>query len=175
VAGFFSFPNPVNEKAARAVAGGVFVLSTFTFVLSVTVSTDWLWLLAILVYGFAARVLAGPRLSPLGQLATRVIAPRLGPSKSVAGPPKRFAQAMGLVMSSIALVLHIAGHDTAALVFVALIIVASALESFLGFCIGCTIFGGLMRIGWIPEETCEACTNIWTRIPVPSETAAAER
>jgi hypothetical protein len=167
VAGFFSFPNPVNEKAARVVAAGVLLMSTAIFVLSVTVSTDWLWLLVVLVYGFAARVLAGPKISPLGQLATRVIAPALGPAKLVAGPPKRFAQGMGLVMSSAALILHAAGFDAVALALVALIMVASSLESIFGFCIGCVVFGGLMRMGWIPEETCDACNNIWTRIPEP--------
>jgi len=47
-----------------------------------------------LAYGFWARVLTGPTLSPLGQLATRVVAPRLPVEpKLVPGPPKRFAQA----------------------------------------------------------------------------------
>lgn len=164
---FFGFPNPVNEHAARTVAGGVLVLSISTFVLSVAVSTSWLWLTAVLVYGFAARALAGPKISPLGQLATRVIAPALGEAKLVAGPPKRFAQTLGFAMSTVALVLHAVSFDRAALVFVALIIIASAMESILAFCVGCTIFGGLMRLGWIPEDTCEACNNIWARIPQP--------
>ena len=73
----FTFPNPVNELAARTVAGGVLLLSALTLVLSLTVGTGWLWLSAVLAYGFVARVLAGPTLSPLAQLATRVIAPRL--------------------------------------------------------------------------------------------------
>lgn len=164
---FFSFPNPVNEKAARAVAAGVLVLSVLTFVLSVTVSTAWLWLTAALVYGFAARALAGPKISPLGQLATRVIAPAWGAAKPVAGPPKRFAQTLGFGMSTVALLLHAVSFDRAALVFVALIVVASFMESVLAFCVGCTVFAGLMRLGWIPEETCEACNNIWLRVPQP--------
>jgi hypothetical protein len=32
-------------------------------------------------------------------------------------------------------------------------------------CVGCRIFAGLMRLGLIPEETCEACNNISLRIP----------
>jgi len=39
-------------------------------------------------------------------------------------------------------------------------IVAAELESIFAFCVGCTIFGALMRLGVIPEETCEACNNI---------------
>ena len=68
----FAFPNPVNEKAARVVAGVVLVLSV------VTLATSWYWLLAVLAYGFVARVLTGPTLSPLGRFATSVVAPDSG-------------------------------------------------------------------------------------------------
>lgn len=160
----FSFPNPVNEVAARTVAAGVLALSLLTIVLSTTLGVGWLWLTAPLAYGFLARVLTGPSLSPLGQLATRVIAPRLGHEKPVAGPPKRFAQAMGLTMSLAALVLHAAGQDVAALVFVGLIVVAATLESVFAYCLGCRVFAGLMRLGLIPAETCEACADISLRL-----------
>ena len=98
----FSFPNPVNEIAARTVAAMVVALC-LTIILS-----GELWLTTVLAYGFLARVATGPTLSPMGQLATRVLAPRLGPPRSYPGPPKRFAQAVGLVFSSTALVLHFA-------------------------------------------------------------------
>ncbi|MGH9271283.1 MAG: DUF4395 family protein, partial [Ilumatobacteraceae bacterium] len=55
-----------------------------------------------LALGFLARVLAGPTLSPLGQLATRVVAPRLGRPRLVPGPPKRFAQSIGLALTTAA-------------------------------------------------------------------------
>src|SRR5450759_2605532 len=86
----FSLPNPVNEKAARSVAGGVVLLAALTLGLSVAAGHGWLWMSAVLAYGFLARVLTGPTLSPLGQLATRFAAPRFGTANSVAGPPKRF-------------------------------------------------------------------------------------
>src|ERR671935_190378 len=89
----FSFPNPVNEKAARVVAGVVMVVAL------ITLATSAYWLLIPLAYGFWARVLTGPTLSPLGWIAQNMVAPRLGPSKPVPGPPKRFAQGLGAVMS----------------------------------------------------------------------------
>lgn len=164
----FGFPNPVNEVAARTVAAGVVLLTGLTFVLAVSVDTACLWLTAPLTYGFLARVLTGPKLSPLGQLATRVIAPRLGREKLVPGPPKRFAQAMGLTMSAAALVLHAASWDRAALVFVAMIFVAATLESVFALCLGCRIFAVLMRFGVIPEETCAECNNINLRYSTAS-------
>src|SRR5437879_11871349 len=98
--GLFTFPDPVNEVSARLVAGGVVLLSVATIVL------DQPWLLLVIAYGFVARVLTGPTLSPLGQLVTRVVTPRLGvPPKPVSGPPKRFAQGVGATMSVTAAVL----------------------------------------------------------------------
>ena len=89
----FSFPNPVNEVAARAVAGMVLALAL------ATIFTGEPWLMIFLVYGFVARVLTGPTLSPIGFIATRLVVPLLGiPEKPVPGPPKRFAQFEGCLL-----------------------------------------------------------------------------
>jgi hypothetical protein len=153
----FSFPNPVNEKAARVVAGVVMVVAL------VTLLTSAFWLLIPLTLGFWARVLTGPTLSPLGQFATRVAAPRLGPPKYVPGPPKRFAQGIGAGFTTTALTLWLAGEPTAAAIVLGLLLVAAALESILAVCLGCQIFALLMRTGLIPDEVCADCANIWAR------------
>ena len=155
----FRFPNPVNEVAARVVAAGVLLLSLLTL------TTRRPWLLVPLAYGFVARALTGPTLSPLGQLATRVITPRLPVApKPVAGPPKRFAQALGAVVSvSAALLALVFRRATAAYTLVSLLAVFATLESAFGFCVGCKLFEGLMRLGLVPEEVCAACANIWDR------------
>src|ERR1700745_2810397 len=125
--GFLAFPNPVNEKAARVVAGAVLATSVVILV------TGAHWLLVPMAYGFWARVLTGPTLSPLGRLASGVIAPRLGPPKYVAGPPKRFAQGMGAAFTTIAAVLALGfGLTTEADVLVGLLVVAATLESVFG-------------------------------------------
>jgi hypothetical protein len=166
VADLWRFPNPVNEIAARSVAAGVVLMAVITLVLSTTLGSGWLWITLVIAYGFLARVATGPTLSPLGQLATRVLAPRLGPAKFVAGPPKRFAQAMGATMSTLAVVLYYGfGLDWAAQIVLGLIVVAATLESVFAICIGCAVFGWLMRRGLIPEETCAACANISLRYP----------
>jgi hypothetical protein len=157
----FGFPNPVNEYAARTVAAGVLVMAV------VAIAFQQPWILIPLAYGFWARVLTGPRLSPLGQLATRIVAPRLPWSpKMVAGPPKRFAQAVGVVFSTTALVLWFGfGLSTAAWVVVGLLACAATLESVFAICLGCIAFGYLMKAGIIPEEVCEACSDISLRHP----------
>jgi hypothetical protein len=119
-----------------------------------------------LTYGFVARVLAGPRISPLGQLAVRVVAPRLpGHEKLVPGPPKRFAQGIGVAFSVTASALWLAGAPGAARVVIALLVVAATLEAALGFCLGCKVFAVLMRLGLIPDDVCAECNDLSLRYP----------
>src|SRR4051812_24103527 len=149
----FSFPNPVNEVSARVVATGVVIMAVLALALRLP------WMLVPLAYGFVARVATGPTLSPLGQLATRVVTPRLSlPAKPVPGAPKRFAQGIGATLTVLALVLHFGfGQTGAAYVLLAMLLVAASLEAFAGYCLGCKVFAMLMRIGLVPESVCEAC------------------
>jgi Domain of unknown function (DUF4395) len=154
-----SFPNPVNEKAARVVAGTV--LATVILILA----TGWYWLLIPLAYGFWARVLTGPTLSPLGWIAQNVIGPRLGPKKPVPGPPKRFAQGIGAVMATTALLLALPlGDHGAADAVLLLFVIAAGLESIFAICLGCQLFALLMRAGVIPESVCAECADISARL-----------
>lgn len=156
----FTFPNPVNEVSARLVAAGVVGLTLLILVGGQT------WAIGVLAYGFVARVLTGPTLSPLGQLVTRVLTPNLPfAEKLVPGPPKRFAQGVGATLSVTAAILHFGlGATAPALVLVAMITVAATLESVFAFCLGCVMFSGLMRLGVIPDDVCEECNDIWSRI-----------
>lgn len=151
-----AFPNPVNEKAARVVAASVAALA------AVQLATGWQWLLVVLAIGFFLRVIAGPRYSPLGLLATKVVAPRLGTPVLVPGPPKRFAQSIGLAVTTAAAVCSI-GFDWSAAAFalIGVLLVFALLESAVGFCAGCWAFVQLMKLGVIPPDTCEACNDIW--------------
>ena len=154
----FSFPDPVNEKAARTVAAGVAAASALTLL------TGWHWLLLAIAYGFVARVLTGPTLSPLGQLATRVVAPRLGAPVYVPGPPKRFAQGIGAACTVAAATFALAlGWTTAANVVLAMIVVLATLEAALALCLGCEVFALLMRAGVIPERACVDCADVGRR------------
>lgn len=163
----FSFPNPVNEVSARLVAGGVVLMCVALLAL------DQPWIIVPLAYGFVARVLTGPTLSPLGQIVTRLLTPALPfAAKHVPGPPKRFAQGIGATLSVAALIAWGGfGSSTIAFVLVAMILVAASLEAFLGFCLGCKMFAVLMRVGVVPESACADCSDIWARVPQPVETA----
>ncbi len=152
------FPNPVNETSARLVAGGV-VAQGVAFL----AVRQW-WVLVPLAYGFLARVLTGPRLSPLGQLVTRVITPRLDVDhRFVPGPPKRFAQGMGLAFSGGALLAWGLGAQPLSYALIGGLIVAATLEAVFALCLGCVVFNRLMRWGFVPADVCAECNDISSR------------
>lgn len=153
----FGFPNPVNEKAARTVAACVVLLSLLALLPVLR------WLVLPLAIGFWLRMAAGPRFSPFGLLATRVVAPRLGRPKLVPGPPKRFAQLIGALVSSSAALCWALGAVGASQLLLVLLIIAAVLESGFAVCLGCVIFGYLIRGGIIPERICVECNTVGLR------------
>jgi hypothetical protein len=158
VGSLVGFPDPVNEKAARVVASGVAVLGLLVLV------TGWLPLLVPIALGFLARVVTGPTLSPLGRLASSVVAPHLGAPRWTPGAPKRFAQGVGLVVTTTAAVAGLAFDAVgAATALTALLVVFATLEAAVGFCAGCFAFAQLVRFGLIPESVCADCADIWRR------------
>lgn len=151
----FEFPDPVNETSARVVAAGVVIMG-----LSFLVIREG-WVLVPLVYGFAARVISGPTLSPLGQFATRVVAPRLaGPHRAVPGPPKRFAQGVGLVFSAGAAAAWLLGAPVVAIVLVAGLTLAASLEAAFALCLGCVVHQRLFG--------CDDCADLSGRFASPA-------
>lgn len=155
----WGFPNPVNETSARLVAAGV-VAQGVAFL---TFRSGWI--LVPLLFGFVARVIAGPRFSPLARLVTEVITPRIGGQHHfVAGQPKRFAQGVGVAFSLGAAVAWLAGGGELAIVLVAGLTLAALFEAVFAFCLGCVVFGQLMRLGIIPESVCVECSNISARL-----------
>ncbi len=127
----FTFPNPVNEVSARLVAGGVVVMAVLT------IAVNLKWATAVLAYGFVARVLSGPTLSPLGQLVTLSDAP-VAHRRTAGG---RTAQALrtrnGRGVLGDGSGPHRARPSGAAQIVLAFLVVAALLESALGLCLGC--------------------------------------
>jgi hypothetical protein len=93
-----------------------------------------------------------------------VVAPRLGPPRHVAGPPKRFAQGMGAVMTTAGAVAAVGfGQHAVGDVLLVAMIVAAGLESLAGYCLGCKLFALGMRAGLVPESVCLECADITRR------------
>lgn len=163
----FRFPNPVNEISVRLVATGVVAQAVLFLVFRSG------WLLLPLTYGFLARVATGPTLSPLGQFVTRIATPalerRTGSSgRPVPGPPKRFAQGMGLLFTATASVAWLADAPVVAFFAIACLLLAATLEAVLGLCLGCHVFAQLMRRGVIPASVCAECGDVTDRWTTPA-------
>lgn len=152
---FFSFPDPVNETSARLVAAGVVAQAVLFLVFR-----EW-WLLVPLTYGFAARVATGPTMSPLGQFVTRIATPVVEgvggvTSRQVPGPPKRFAQAIGLAFTGGASLAWSLGAPAVTFVLLGGLIVAATLEAAFAVCLGCIAYSAIWG--------CADCDDISERL-----------
>jgi hypothetical protein len=152
------FPRMLDDVTVRLVAGEVLVVAVVAAV------TRQPWLFGLLAVDFILRAGFGPKVSPLAQLAARLIRPRLSAApRPTAGPPKRFAATVGAVFSVAIPVVYYAWSHPVAWGLIAVMLVFPALESILGICVGCIVFGWLMRVGVIPEEVCLECADISRR------------
>ena len=154
------FPRVLDDVTVRLVAGEVLLVAV------VSALTRQPWLFGLLAVDFVLRTGFGPKASPLALLAGRVLRPRVSAlPRPTAGPPKRFAAAIGVVMSAaIPVTYYLVAHWLGWLL-IAVMLVFPALEAFLGLCVGCRVFALLMRLGVIPEEVCLECADISLRRP----------
>ena len=155
---FFSFPELINEPAARLVASGVLLMSLLSICL-IRLEANFTWIiLLIMTYCFLARVSSGPKISPLALLVTKVLVPKFNmDEKLVPGPPKRFAQSIGLIFSTSIFILWLINFHVVSIFLLSILSIFAFLESALGYCFACKVFKILISVGLIPEEVCERC------------------
>ena len=157
------FPNIVDDVSVRLIAAVVLVLAVAALAFH-----QW-WLYAVLALDFTLRTGWGPSASPVARLVQKVIRPRIAtPPRYTAGPPKRFAAGIGAVFTLAATILWLAGTVVPVVVIGVVMVVFPALESLAGVCVGCIVFGWLMRLGVIPESVCLECATITRRVAVTS-------
>lgn len=160
------FPAVVDDVNVRLVAGVVLGVTLLM------VATGQWWLFAPLAVDFVLRATLGPASSPVAQLVTRVLRPRVRAlPHPTAGTPKRFAATIGAVLTTAATVLWVVGATTGAAgatlavyIIAGVMVLFPALESLLGICVGCVLFSWLMRAGLVPESVCVECADITRRV-----------
>lgn len=136
----------------RGVALQVFILSL------TTIFTGSYIPVIVLLLDFSIRVVLVPLFSPLAWISKKLIVPIAGfRKKQVVFKPKRFAAAIGMIMSALSLFFFYQTMTLAALVTVSILALFSSLEAFLKFCAGCKIFGLLMKMGLVSEDECPDC------------------
>ena len=158
---FFSFPETINDVSARLVALFIVIITSVTIFFIMKESIIGIYFCFFLTYGFLARTLSGPKISPIALVVTKLMVPNLRlKEKLVPGPPKRFAQSIGLVTTAIASFCLLYNLDLISIILLAILLIFASLESFLGFCFGCKVFKLLMHINIIPQDVCEKCNNL---------------
>jgi Domain of unknown function (DUF4395) len=96
---------------------------------------------------------AAPRTAPWGAIFRTWVRPRLKPPTELEDPrPPRFAQGVGLFVTTIGLVLHLIGVPWALPIAVAAAFIAAFLNAAFGLCLGCQLYLLLQRIGLIGRE-----------------------
>lgn len=108
------------------------------------------FVLVLIIAALFAWSVASPRTAPYGVLFRRLIRPRLSPPAELEDPrPPRFAQGVGLVVTGVGLVLHLAGVPWALPVAAAAAFVAAFLNAVFGLCLGCQMYLVLQRAGLV--------------------------
>jgi Domain of unknown function (DUF4395) len=151
----------VDERVVRAAAGLTMVIGAVAFSYAYF-DKQYVLLQAtatLFLVEFLTRVTLGIGRSPVGLVARAMI--RGQPPEWVSAKPKRFAWTLGLVMAGAMTAITSVGirgylPRTICLVCLALM----WMESSLGLCLGCRIYGVLVRRGWIgTDPDIEVCAD----------------
>jgi hypothetical protein len=128
--------DPRGQQLAAAVTSVVLVAVLLTAPGPVGVA-----LLAVQAALFATAVVRGVQRTPVAALYRNVVRPRLAPPTHLedAAPP-RFAQAVGLVFTVVALAGFLAGANPLGFTAAGAALVAALLNAAIGLCLGCELY-----------------------------------
>jgi hypothetical protein len=160
-----------NEHEVRAAAGITMVVGAVAFSFAYF-RHQYIPLQAVASFfllEFLIRVTLGIRYSPVG-VVSRLLMRNL-PPQWVSAKPKRFAWAIGLgIALSMTIITNsgIRGWTPRSLCLVCLTMMW--LESALGLCVGCKLYGWLARRGWIAkDDAIEVCADGSCEVPWAKE------
>jgi VIT1/CCC1 family predicted Fe2+/Mn2+ transporter len=105
---------------------------------------------AVLAVLFLIGATLGTSKHPFGWLYRTLVKPRISAPKELEDSrPPQFAQAVGLFVTVAGLVLFALNVPNGLLFAIAALFLASALQAYFGYCLGCQMYLGLKRIGVI--------------------------
>ncbi len=147
-------PYPVlNERAVRAGAGIMFVLAASAFSLAF-LDQDYSWLKIVVVFffiDFFTKVIIGTKFSIVSNIGQLIVSKQR--PEYVGAVQKRFAWSIGLMMSSLMIVLlyilEVRGPINLSVCLICLTFMW--FETSFGICVGCKIYYGFVRIGLIKK------------------------
>jgi hypothetical protein len=151
----------VNEHVVRAAAGTTMAMGSVAFAYAYFDKLYWpLQVVATAFFvEFLARLTVGISRSPIGLLSGWFT--QRQPPDWVSAKPKRFAWTLGLAMSGCMTVITNVGIRGWLPRSICLICLALMwLESVLGLCLGCEIYGLLIRHNWArKDDAFEICSH----------------
>ena len=167
----------VDENEVRAAAGLTMVIGAVAFSYAYfTRQYIPLQIIASLFFvEFLIRVVVGLRSSPIGALARVLTSNR--PPEWVSAKPKRFAWTLGLGMTfAMTIITNIGIRGMLPRTICLICLTLMWMESALGVCLGCEIYGLLIRRGWAPTDPeIEVCADGACAKPAPTSMSAASR
>jgi len=142
----------IDPRGPRFGAAIINVFSIIIFFFALDKATEAIAqsLLAIVWVSFLWGTLLGNSKHPFGIFYKKVVRPKLAAPKELedARPP-RFAQFVGLVVTSLGFVLLALNVPFGIAIAAGALFAASTLQAYFAFCIGCQMYLGLRRIGII--------------------------
>jgi len=153
----------VDSRAPRWVGGFTFVLAVASLLLALlrpieatlagrVLSPEFV-LVLVLWLSFGAGTFLGNGAHPFAWVYRKLVQPRLArPVPTEDARPPRFALAVGFSLTTIALVLHAAGVPFGLAAAAGFVVIASFLQAFVGYCLGCQIYLLLVRGGLIRPQ-----------------------
>jgi len=145
-------PAGIDPRGPRFGATITNVFSIIIFYLALDDATnDTAFNILLLVTAlFAIGAIFGTSRHPFGLIFRSWVKPRLSAPKELEDPrPPKFAQAVGLVVSLVGVVLNLLGVQYGVAIAGGALFAASFLQAYFGYCLGCQIYIGLRRIGII--------------------------
>lgn len=140
--------DPRSPRFGAAITAVLLLIDLFLALTGATVAAAVLLLLIAALFAWGA--FAGVRRHPYGLLYRVAVRPRLAPPAELEDPaPPTFAQAVGLVVTGLGLLLFVLGVPAALPIAAALAFVAAFLNAVFAYCLGCQIYLLLVRAGVI--------------------------
>lgn len=150
-----------DEREVRAAAGLTLIAGAVAFVYAYFAKeyVPIKLVTTLFLVEFLVRVTVGLTFSPFGRLARLLT--RGQARQWVSAKPKRFAWILGLVMSlAMATITNANIRGTLPLTICLICMALMWLEAVLGLCLGCEIYGAMVRRGWVAkDEAVEICSS----------------
>ena len=136
--------DPRSPRFGAAITAVLLLIDLFLSLVGAPSAAAVLLLAIALLFAWGA--FAGVQRHPYGAIFRAVIRPRLAPPAELEDPaPPTFAQAVGLLVTGVGMLLFAVGAPIALPIAAALAFAAAFLNSVFGYCLGCQLYLLLVR------------------------------